>query len=84
MLLSKGKRKGKGLDTCYSAAYMSKGLPTSSALQSRKWQLIDMSQWCRSALSGHPLPAPMDYWTHSAAGRHTVTLTSHTRPSLPP
>jgi len=25
-------------------------LVTSSALQSRKWQLIGMSQWCRSAL----------------------------------
>jgi len=32
-------------------------LVTSSALQSRKWQLIGMSQWCRSALCGHPLPA---------------------------
>jgi len=30
---------------------------TSSALQSRKWQLIGMSQWCRSALCGHLLPA---------------------------
>jgi len=29
------KVKGKGLDTCYSATYMS-GLVTSSALQSRK------------------------------------------------
>jgi len=26
---------------------------TSSALQSRKWQLIGMSQWCRSALCGN-------------------------------
>ena len=33
---------------------------TSSALQSRKWQLIGMSQWCRSALCGHPLPALTD------------------------
>ena len=32
-------------------------LMTSSALQSRKWQMIGMSQWCRSALCGHPLPA---------------------------
>jgi len=30
---------------------------TSSALQSRKWQLIDMSWWYRGALCGHPLPA---------------------------
>ena len=50
----KGKGKGKGLDTCYSATYMSQ---TRGALQSRKWQLIGMSQWCRSALCGHPLPA---------------------------
>ena len=35
-------QNGKGLGTCYSAAYMSR-LKTSSALQSRKWQLIDMS-----------------------------------------
>jgi len=51
---------------------------TTSALQSRKWQLIGMSQWCRSALYGHPLPALTDNWTHGAASRHT---TSHTRPS---
>jgi len=36
------KGKGKRLDTCYTATYMS-GLVTSSALQSRKWQLIEMS-----------------------------------------
>jgi len=35
-------------------------LVTSSALQSRKWQLIGMSQWCRSALCGHSLPVPTD------------------------
>ena len=54
---------------------------TNSALQSRKWQLIGMSQWCRSALCGHPLPALMDNWTHSAASRHTIAPTSHTWPS---
>ena len=32
-------------------------------VQSRKWQLIGMSQWCRSALCGHPLPALTDSWT---------------------
>jgi len=33
-------------------------------LQSRKWQLmIGVSQWCRSALCGHPLPALTDNWT---------------------
>jgi len=72
--------KGKGLDTCYIATYMS-GLVTTSALQSRKWQLIGMSQWCRSALCGHPLPALMDNWTHGAASRHTIAPISHTRPS---
>ena len=39
-------------------------LVTSSALQSQKWQLIGMSQWCRSTLCGHPLPALTDNWTH--------------------
>ena len=47
-------------------------LVTSSALQSRKWQLIGMSQWCRSALCGHPLLAITDNWTHGAASRHTI------------
>ena len=74
------KVKGKGIDTCYSATYMS-GLVTSSALQSRKWQLIGMNQWYRSALCGHPLPALTDSWTHGAASRHTIAPISHTRPS---
>ena len=56
-------------------------LVTNSALQSRKWQLIGMSQCCRSALCGHPLPALTDNWTHGAAGRHTMAPISHTRPS---
>jgi len=56
-------------------------LVTSSALQSQKWQLIGMSQWCRSALCGHPLPALTDNWTHGAASRHTIAPISHTRPS---
>ena len=56
-------------------------LVTSSALQSRKWQLIGMSQWCRSALCGHPLPELTDNWTHGAASRHTTAPISHTRPS---
>ena len=56
-------------------------LVTSSALQSRKWQLIGMSQWCRSALCGHPFPALTDSWTHGAASRHTIAPISHTRPS---
>jgi len=56
-------------------------LMTSSTLQSRKWQLFGMSQWCRSALCGHPLPALTDNWTHGAASRHTIAPISHTRPS---
>ena len=36
----KGKGKGLGRATCYSAAYVDSN---SSALQSRKWQLIGMS-----------------------------------------
>ena len=54
---------------------------TSSALQSLNWQLIGMSQWCRSASSGHPLPVLMDNWTNCAASRHTIAPISHTRPS---
>ena len=54
---------------------------TSSALQSRKWQLNGMSQWCRSALCGHPLSALTDSWTHGAASRHTIAPISNIRPS---
>jgi len=53
---------------------------TSNVLQSRKWQLIGMSQWCRSTLCGHPLPALTDSWTHGAASRHTNAPISHTKP----
>ena len=55
------KGKGKGLDTCYSATYMNHG--HRRTLQSRKWQLIGMGQWCRSALCDHPLSALTDNWT---------------------
>ena len=63
---------------------------TNSTLQSRKWQLIGMSQWCRSALCGHPLPIILcghplpviiDNWTHGAASRNTIAPSSHTRAS---
>ena len=56
-------------------------LVTSSALQSRKLQLIGMSQWCRSALCGHLLHALTDNWTHGAASRHIIAPISHTKPS---
>ena len=58
-------------------------LVTSSALQSRKWQLIAMSQRCRSTLCGHPLPALTDNWTHGAASRYTLSPQSAT-PGLHP
>jgi len=64
--------------TCYGAAYMSQ-THDNSALQSRKWQLIGMRQWCRSALCGHPLPALTNHWIHGAASRHTIAPISHTR-----
>jgi len=47
-----GKRKGKGLDTCYSAAYLSLRLATSSALQCQKWQLIGMSRFLCAIVGG--------------------------------
>ena len=63
----------KGLDTCYSATYMSQ------ARDQQRFTISEvaaerMSQRCRSALCGHPLPALTDNWTHDAAS-------SHTRPS---
>jgi len=62
------KGKDKGLDTCYSAIY------TSQTRDQQRFtilevQLIGMSQWCHSALCGHPLPALMDSCTHGAASR---------------
>ena len=73
------KGKGQSLDICYIATYMS---------QTRDQQrftiaadLIGMSQWCCSALCGHPLPALTGNWTHCAASRHTIAPISHTRPS---
>jgi len=62
---SQGQRQGPG--PYYSATYMSQ-----TRDQSRKWQLTGMSQWCRSALCGHPLPALTDDWTPGAASRHTI------------
>jgi len=70
----KVKVKVWSLDTCYSAIYMSQIRDQQyRTLQSRKWQLIGMSQWCRSALCGHPLPTLTNNWTHGAASRHTIT-----------
>ena len=72
--------KGKGLDTCYSATFMSQ------TCDHQRFTISEvaadgMSQWCHSALCGHPLPALTDSWTHGAASRHTITPISHTRHS---
>jgi len=56
-------------------------LVTSSASQSRKWQLIGMSQWYRSALCVRPLPMLKENLARGAASRHTIASISHTMPS---
>jgi len=71
--------KGKGLDTCYSATYMS---------QTRDQQRFTISE---VAVDWHELMVPQsimwpsiaraDNWTHGAARRHTTAPVSHTRPS---
>jgi len=53
----------------------------SSALQSRKWQLNVMRQWCGNALCGHPLASLTDSWMHDPASRHTIAPISHISPS---
>ena len=62
--------KSKNVWTLAMAPLTGVRLVTSSASQSRKWQLIGMSQWCSSALRGHPLPAITDNWTHGAANNN--------------
>jgi len=73
--------KGKGLDTCYSAAYMS---------QTGDQQRFTISE---VAADWHEPMVPQrimwpsiamltDNWTHGAASRHTIAPISHTR--LPP
>ena len=75
------KGKGKGLDTCYSAAYMSQ------TRDQQRFTILEVAAdwhepiWCRSALCGHPLHALTDNWTHGAASRHIIAPISHTRPS---
>jgi len=71
--------KGKGLDTCYGATYMSQTRDQQRFTFSEV--AIGMSLWCHSALCGHPLPALTDN-TYGAASRHTIAPISHTRPSL--
>jgi len=74
------KGKGKGLDTCYCATYMSQTRDQQRFTISEV-AAVGMSQWCRSALCGHLLPALTDNWIHGAASRHTIAPISHTRPS---
>ena len=55
-----GKGKAQALDIALLTWVT---VVTKSALQSRKWRLIGMSWWYRSALRGHPLPASANNWT---------------------
>jgi len=80
LYLTRLTHKGKGLDTCYSTAYMSQ-TRDQQRFTILERQLIGMSQWCHSALCGHPLPVLTDNWIHSAASRHTIAAISHTKPS---
>ena len=79
------KCKGKGLDTCCSTTYMSQTRDqqrfTILEVAADWHEPIGMSQWCRSTLCGHPLPALTDNWTRGAASRHTIAPITHTRPS---
>ena len=56
--------------------------PDQRALQSRKWQLIGMRQWCCSANCGHPI-ARIDVQLDPryAASKHTTAPINRTRPS---
>ena len=49
-------------------------LVISSALQSRKWQLM---AWANGSAAHYPLPALTDNWTHGEASRHTIAPISH-------
>jgi len=69
----------KGLDTCYSATYMS---------HYRDQQRFTISEvavdWHEPMVPQRimwPSIARADNWTHGAAIRHTIAPTSHTRPS---
>jgi len=70
--------KGKGLDTCYSAAYMSQ-----TRDQQRFYSLGSGSwlAWANGAAAQYPLPTLTDNRTHDAASRHTITPISYTRHS---
>jgi len=76
------KVKGKGLDTCYSATYMSQTCDqqrftiSEVAADWHEPMLPQCIMWPSIA------PAPLtDNWTHGAASRHTIAPISHTMPS---
>jgi len=77
------KVRTNGLDTCYSANYVSQTRDQQRFTISEvaaDWH--SLSQWCRSALCGHLLSVLTDNWSHhSAVSRHTIAPISHTRPS---
>jgi len=77
----KSKCKGKGLDTCYSATYMS------HTRDQQRFTISEMAaDWHepmvpQRIIRGHPLPVLTDKWTHGAASRHIIAPISYTRPS---
>ena len=80
LFFCKGKGKGKGLDTCYSATYITRDQQRFTILEvAADWHEPMVPQ--HTMWPGHPLPALTDNWTHGAASRHTITPISHTRPS---
>ena len=79
----KGKGRGKGLDTCYSATYLSQTRDQQHFIISEMaadWHdpmVLQRIMWPSIARG----PALTDNWTHGAASRHIIALISHSRPS---
>jgi len=72
-------RRSKGLDTCYSATYMSH-----TRDQQRFKILVVAADWHEPMVPQHIMWPSIftltDIWTHGAASRHTIAPISHTRP----
>ena len=69
----KGKYKGKGLDTSYSATYAS---------QTRDQQRFTISEVAADWHDDEPTVLQRIMWPiHGAANRHTIAAISHSRPS---